>query len=116
MSNYTSNFSCSLGAHLGTRVHVHQGCLLHFHQTLAAASPLPEDVGAALELLLPLALNLEVVAEEGHFLQEHNQARTVGHTWHTTRRNQFRVLSGEVSYKRDGNEQQPSAWRGPGTQ
>jgi hypothetical protein len=34
-----------------------------------AASPLPEDVGAALELLLPLALDLEVVAEEGDFLQ-----------------------------------------------
>jgi hypothetical protein len=34
-----------------------------------AASPLPENVGAALELLLPLALDLEVVAEEGYFLQ-----------------------------------------------
>lgn len=43
--------------------------LLHSHQTLLlAASPLPENVGAALELLLPLALNLEVVADEGDFL------------------------------------------------
>jgi hypothetical protein len=66
--------------------------LLHSHQTLLlAASPLPENVGAALELLLPLALNLEVVADEGDFLQEHNEARTMDrHTWH---RNQFRLLS-----------------------
>jgi hypothetical protein len=65
--------------------------LLHSHQTLLlAASPLPENVGAALELLLPLALNLEVVADEGDFLQEHNEART---TRHRMRRNQFRLLS-----------------------
>ena len=102
------NFPCSLGAHLGTHVHVHQV------SSSFSFTPLPENVGAALELLLPLALNLEVVGDEGHFLQEHNQART-HMIWHRMRRNQFRLLSGEVSYECDENEQ-PSAWRGPGTQ
>ena len=94
--------------HLGTHVHVHQV------SSSFSFTPLPENVGAALELLLPLALNLEVVGDEGHFLQEHNQART-HMIWHRMRRNQFRLLSGEVSYECDENEQ-PSAWRGPGTQ
>uniref|UniRef100_A0A0A9E285 Uncharacterized protein n=1 Tax=Arundo donax TaxID=35708 RepID=A0A0A9E285_ARUDO len=34
----------------------------------STASPFPEDVGAALVLLFPLALDLEVVSDERHFL------------------------------------------------
>ena len=58
--------------HLGTRTEIHAS---HQHSPYSlanrSASPFPEDVGSALELLLSLALDLEVIGDEWDFLQAH---------------------------------------------
>lgn len=60
--------------HLGS-IQRQQSLQFQFLANLAHTSPVPEEVGAAL-VLLPLALDLEVIRDEQHFLQEHIQAQT----------------------------------------
>jgi hypothetical protein len=60
--------------HLGS-IQRQQSLRFQFLANLAHTSPVPEEVGAAL-VLLPLALDLEVIRDEQHFLQEHIQAQT----------------------------------------